>query len=208
MSRSLHLALGAALVMTALAQVPALRKGVSVQMPVTANAVAVPDADQADSLVIAVTMHGAVYLGAEASTPAGMSASVKADLEAHPGKRVYVKADARTHYTAVAEVLDALRKAGASTPVLLSAQHDAADASYVAPKGLEVLLPPPPDPSPSATLKLGTAPLSDAELREHARRDRPVVLAADGNTSFGNIVHVVDICRAEGVKAVLIPRAL
>ena len=51
MNRILLLSVGALLVAAAAAQTAALRKGVSVQMPVTTNAVAVPDADLANSLV-------------------------------------------------------------------------------------------------------------------------------------------------------------
>lgn len=65
--------------------------------------------------------------------------------------------------------------------------------------GLEVLLPPPaPDAAPSVTLKAGNGQASDAELIQHARRDRPVVLQAEGTTPFGEVVHAVDVCRAEG----------
>jgi hypothetical protein len=38
-----------------------MRKGVSVQMPVTTNAVAMPDADLPDSVIVATTAGGAVF---------------------------------------------------------------------------------------------------------------------------------------------------
>jgi len=43
----------------------------------------------------------------------------------------------------------------------------------------------------------------DAELKQHARRDRRVVLPADGTAPFGDVVHAVDVCRAEGAKVLL-----
>jgi biopolymer transport protein ExbD len=202
MSRLVRFSVGALLAAAIAAQTPALRKGVSVQMPVTTNAVAMPDADLADSLVVAVTFRGTVFLEVTTVTPAQLSGKVKAQLTGHPGKRVYLKGDARTPYSTVAEVLDALRTAGVNAPMLLTSQHDSTNDSYVPPMGLEVLLPPP-DAAQSVTLKAGNGQASDAELKQHARQDRPVVLQADGTAPFGDVVHAVDVCRAEGAKVFL-----
>ncbi|MGA3015506.1 MAG: biopolymer transporter ExbD [Bryobacteraceae bacterium] len=195
---------GALLAAAIAAQTPALRKGVSVQMPVTTNAVAMPDADLADSLVVAVTFRGTVFLEVTTVTPAQLAGKVKALLTGHPGKQVYLKGDARAPYSTVVEVLDALRTAGVNAAILLTSQHDATNASYAPPMGLEVLLPPPaPDAPQPVTLKAGNGQASDAELKQHARRDRPVVLQADGMAPFGDVVHAVDVCRAEGAKVFL-----
>jgi biopolymer transport protein ExbD len=194
---------GALLAAAVAAQTPALRKGVSVQMPVTTNAVAMPDADLADSLVVAVTYRGTVFLEVTTVTPAQLSGKVKEQLTGHPGKRVYLKGDARVPYSTVAEVLDALRTAGVNASILLTSQHDSTNASYAPPMGLEVLLPPTPDAAQSVTLKAGNGQASDAELKQRARRDRPVVLQADGTAPFGDVVHAVDVCRAEGAKVFL-----
>src|SRR5262245_936374 len=43
----------------------ARQAGVSVQMPVTSNAVAVPKADNQDALVVALTAEGTSYLGVD-----------------------------------------------------------------------------------------------------------------------------------------------
>jgi biopolymer transport protein ExbD len=195
---------GALLATAIAAQTPALRKGVSVQMAVTTNAVAMPDADLADALVVAVTFGGSGFLEVAKVTPAQLSGDVKSLIAGHPGKRVYLKGDARTPYSTVAEVLDALRIAGVNAPILLTSQHDSTNASYVPPMGLEVLLPPPAtDAAQSVTLKAGNGQASDAELKQHARRERPVVLRADGTAPFGDVVHAVDVCRAEGAKVFL-----
>jgi biopolymer transport protein ExbD len=194
---------GALLAAAIAAQTPALRKGVSVQMPVTTNAVAMPDADLADSLVVAVTFRGTVFLEVTTVTPAQLSGKVKAHLTGHPDKRVYLKGDARTPYSTVVEVLDALRTAGVHAPILLTSQHDSTNASYVPPMGLEVLLPPAPNAAQSVTLKAGNGQASDAELKQHARRDRLVVLQVDGTVPFGDVVHAVDVCRAEEAKVFL-----
>ena len=43
---------------------PVLKKGISVKMPVTTNAISVPKADEENSLVVTVTRDGNLYLGA------------------------------------------------------------------------------------------------------------------------------------------------
>ena len=172
-------------------------------MPVTTNAVAAPEAELADSLVVAVTFRGAVYLEVTTVTPAQLSGKVKAELERRPLKRVYLKADARVPYSTVAEVLDALRAAGVNAPILLTNQHDSTGASYVPPNGLEIQLPPAPDAAQSITLKAGSGQALDTELKQRAQRDRPVVLQVDGNVPFGDIVHAVDVCRAAGARVFL-----
>jgi biopolymer transport protein ExbD len=203
MSRILLVGAGALLAAAAAAQTPALRKGVSVQMAVTTNAVAMPDADQADSVVVAVTSRGTVYFDITTVTPAQLSGKVKAALEGRPGKRVYLKGDARTPYSTVAEVLDALRTARVDAPILLTDQHEPTTASYVLPKGLEVMLTPAPGAAESITLKAGNGQASDTELKQRAQRDKAVVLRADGTEPFGDVVHAVDVCRAAGAKVFL-----
>jgi biopolymer transport protein ExbD len=182
------------------AQTPVLREGVSVQMPVTMNAVTMPDADIADSLIVGVTFSGAVFLGVTRVTPAQFSEALKADVLGHPEKKVYLKGDARTPYLAVAEVLSALRTAGVDAQILTN-QHDSADTSYIPPTGLEVLLQPPAsDAAQATTLRVGDGQLLDAELRPRAQRDRSVVLQLDEVVAFGDLVHVVDVCRGAGAK--------
>jgi biopolymer transport protein ExbD len=203
MSRIDRLSLCALLVTVAGAQTPVLRKGVSVQMAVTTNAVTIPDADLADSLVVAVSFHGAIFLGATPVTPVQLSEKAKADLQGRPGKKVYLKVDARTPYPVVAEVLGALRTAGVDAPILLTSQHASADASYVPPAGLEVLLTPPSATSQSTNLRVGNGQPSDAELKQRAQRNRLLVLQPDEAAPFGDVVHVIDVCRTAGAKVYL-----
>ena len=204
MSRIVRLSLCALLVAVAGAQTPVLRKGVSVSMPVTTNAVTMPDADRADSLIVTVTFRGPVFLRVTPATPAQLSERVKAEIQVRPGKRVYLKGDARTPYSTMAEVLDALRTGGVNAPILLTNQHDSADTSYVPLAGLEVLLSPPaPDTAQWTTLRVGSGQPSDAELKQRAQRGRPVVLQVDETAPFGEVVHVIEVCRTAGAKVYL-----
>ena len=204
MSRIVQLSAGMLLTVVAAAQAPVLRKGVSVQMPVTKNAVLMPNADSADSVIVAVTFRGIVYLEVTKVTPAQLSEQVKGEIGRHPGKRVYVKADERTPYSSVAEALSALRRAGVNELSLLTTQHQPMKTSYVTPTGLEVLIPPPaPDAAQSVTLRIGSGQVSDAELKQHVQQARSVVLQVDEQAPFGDVVHAVDVYRAAGTKVYL-----
>jgi len=117
-----------------------LQRGVSVQMPVTRNAVAVPSADGQDALVVALTVDGIAYLrGDRLATPA-LADRVRSILSTRNEKTLYIKADARVPYARLIEVIDAVQKSGVEGLTLLTAQQDAADQPnrLVPPKGLEM----------------------------------------------------------------------
>jgi biopolymer transport protein ExbD/biopolymer transport protein TolR len=118
---------------------PALQKGISVEMPVTRNAVPVPDADQEDSLVVAVTHDGRIYLRVDPITHAALAARLKAGMSNNLEKKLYIKADARTLYANVVNVLDAARAAHVESLTLLTSQPGPTQpGALVPPKGLEV----------------------------------------------------------------------
>jgi biopolymer transport protein ExbD len=107
MSRIVGLSLCALLAAVAGAQTPVLREGISLQKPITMNAVTMPDADMAGSLIVSVTFRGAVFPEVTLVTPARLSETLKVDRLGQPGKKVYLKGDARTPYLVMAEVLSA-----------------------------------------------------------------------------------------------------
>ena len=117
-----------------------LQAGVSVQLPVTSNAVAVPKADTQDALVVALTADGATYLGANRLATAALTASVKNALSTRSEKTLYIKADGRVPYARVVEVIDTLRNSGVDGITFLTAQPDTVRQSStpVAPKGLQM----------------------------------------------------------------------
>jgi biopolymer transport protein ExbD len=204
MNRIVCCCVGALMALAVAAQTPELRKGVSVQMPVTTNAAAMPDADLADSVIVAVTRRGTTYLEVATVTPAELSAKVKGALAGHAGKRVYLKGDSGAAYSSVAAVLDALRSAGVEAPILLTSQRDSTNARYVPPMGFEVLLTPPaPGVGVSVNVRSGSEVASDAWLKQQAQRARPVVLHADGATLFGDVVHAADVYGGLGAKVYL-----
>ena len=121
------------------ASVP-LQRGVSVQLPVTSNAVAVPNADKQDALVVALTADGTTYLGVNRIPTSALADSVRNVLSTRNEKTLYIKADARVPYARLVEVIDAVQKSGVEGVTFLTAQQDAADQGKrpVPPKGLEM----------------------------------------------------------------------
>ena len=111
---------------------PMLQHGVSVDMAKTNNPTQMPDADKEDALLVAVTRDGKVFFGNDQVAPDQLTNKIKDKIANRTDKRVYVRADARAKYGAVAEVVDNVRSAGVDDLGLLTDQrHD---------------IPPPPPP--------------------------------------------------------------
>ncbi len=110
---------------------PALRKGVSVQMPVAEHAVEMRAADASDATVIAITADGKLFVGTEPTEPGALS-----KLSA---TTVYVKADSQAPFQKVLTVLDALR--GKSVVLLAAPTKNVGSAKIVSPYGMRVTVP-------------------------------------------------------------------
>jgi biopolymer transport protein ExbD len=110
-----------------------MQKGISVQLPVTSNAVAMPDADQEDALIVSVTDDGSVYFGVDPISPAALAEKVRDGLSNRTERKLYIKAEARTPYANVVKVLDAMRTAGVEAPNLLTAQRDSSGPGTLIP---------------------------------------------------------------------------
>ena len=117
-----------------------LQRGVSVQLAVTSNAVAVPNADQPDALVLALTADGSIYLRANPVPTPDLAERVRSILSTRQDKTLYIKADARVPYARLVEVIDAVQKSGVEGLTFLTAQQDAAAQARrpVSPKGREL----------------------------------------------------------------------
>lgn len=117
--------------------VPPRQAGVSVKMPVTENASPMPEADQADALIVTVTVEGKVYLGIQPIDSEALA--IRLGETGSAGKRLYIKADSRAPYAAVIHALDAASAAGIETTVLLTSQHDSPQpGAVVPPNGITV----------------------------------------------------------------------
>jgi biopolymer transport protein ExbD len=117
-----------------------LQRGVSVQLPVTRNAVSVPAADTRTALVVALPVDGSAYLGVDRLPAAALADRVRSTLSTRGDKTLYLKVDARVPYARLVEVIDALQTSGIEGLTLLTAQQDDADqgSRLVSSKGLEM----------------------------------------------------------------------
>ena len=102
---------------------PMLQTGVSVDLAKTNNPVQMPDADKEDALLVAVTRDGKVFFGTDQISPDQLTNKVKDKLAARVDKRVFVRADARTKYGNVVDVVDNVRAAGVDQFGLLTEQR-------------------------------------------------------------------------------------
>lgn len=115
---------------TLFSQQPALRQGISVEMPVAGHAMEMRAADEQNATVVAITANGRVFLGIQPTDPAALSRLSK--------KTVYVKADAQAPYQQLLAVLDALR--GRSVVLLSAPPENALRQGSVPPYGTKLVL--------------------------------------------------------------------
>jgi biopolymer transport protein ExbD/biopolymer transport protein TolR len=103
---------------------PMLQNKVAIDMAKVDNAVAMPDADKEDAIVVAVTRDGGLFLGQDKIAPSELGRKVADKLADKPGKTIYVRADARAQYKAVEDAIDDVRTAGVDEVGLLTAKKE------------------------------------------------------------------------------------
>jgi biopolymer transport protein ExbD/biopolymer transport protein TolR len=101
---------------------PMLQHGVSVDMAKVNNPEQMPDADKEDALLVAVMRDGTVFFGTDKVAAADLTQKIKDRLANRTDKRVFVKADARSKFGSVVEVVDNVRAAGVDQLGLLTDQ--------------------------------------------------------------------------------------
>jgi biopolymer transport protein ExbD/biopolymer transport protein TolR len=122
---------------------PMLNKGVSVELTKAKFSVAMKEADKEDAILVSITRTGEVFLspGNNKVLVDEMPSKVSDLLTNRLDKTVYIRADARTKYEAVEDVVDGLRGAGVDQIGLITEsrqqqQNEARvggfDASYAA----------------------------------------------------------------------------
>jgi len=225
-------ALGSLLLLLSLIAVPTipiaaqsepLQRGIMVELPITRSAAAVPDADDPRAFVVTVTDGDSVYLGIKPTTSADLAEQIPGSRLTSRGQRLYIKADAHAQYASVIKVLEAARTAGVEAPILLTSQPDwSKPGTVVTPRGLEVLTDPAAASGPDTTVvqvlslgrrraevKINNRDSSWTRLRHaltqalHGGKDKMVLVRADGQVSFADVVQVIDACRSTGANAVL-----
>jgi len=91
----------------------------------TNNPISMPNADKTDAVLIAITKDGKAWLGNDMIAAEDLPQKVKDLLTNKLDKTVFVKADSRTRYERVVDVVDNLRAAGVDQLGLLTEQMQA-----------------------------------------------------------------------------------
>jgi biopolymer transport protein ExbD len=99
---------------------PMLSKGISVDMVKTKNPIKMQAADKEDAVLVAITRDGKTYLGSDPIAPDVLPQKVKDLLTNKLDKTVYLRADSRTRYERVVDVVDNLRAGGVDQLGLLT----------------------------------------------------------------------------------------
>jgi biopolymer transport protein ExbD/biopolymer transport protein TolR len=103
---------------------PMLQNKVQITMAQVNNAVAMPDADKDDAIVVAVTRDGAVFLGQDKVDPSQLGSLVANKLADKTDKTIFVRADARAQFRAVEDAIDDVRTAGVDDVGLLTQKRE------------------------------------------------------------------------------------
>ncbi|MFZ1131482.1 MAG: biopolymer transporter ExbD [Terriglobales bacterium] len=131
----------ASLTPSAVGQAPAevpLQRGISVDLPVTHSAVAIPEADKEEAIVVVVTGNGDIFLGTDRTGVAALPKRIKSTLS-RSAEVLFIKADARAPYSTVVSILDSLNAAGLRKFALLTTQGGSEKPrTFVSPRGLEM----------------------------------------------------------------------
>jgi biopolymer transport protein ExbD len=225
LQRSKYFMLSIALVLaTALSRSNAqeLRQGVSVHLAATTNAASMPDADNQDAWIVAVTADGSLYFGIDPVTPGALADKMKS-LPRIRDQKLYIKADARAPFADVERVVAVGHEVWFESAVFLTSQPESpAPGTMVPPKGLEVSVGPMLPAGTVATvielfnsgqqriiLKINNDQVSwsalQSTLRQHFQKgdERVILLKADGQLPFADVAHVIDACRSVGAKIAL-----
>lgn len=213
------LALASITTLKATAQNPPMTTGVSVQMAVTSTAAPMPEADNQDAWIIAITADGRMYFGIDAVTPASLTDRMKA-IPRRRDQQLYIKADARAPFADVRKALTAAHDVAFTRAVLLTSQTEAAaPGTVVSPRGLDIQIAPHSNAAtivvqvnseqPSPTFEVNDQKIPEAALPDalrallQGRSDTPVLVKTHGPVSFAEVVHAVDLCHSVGAQVML-----
>jgi biopolymer transport protein TolR len=114
---------------------PMLQKGVSVDMAKVNNPSPMPDADKDDALLVVIMRDGQIYFGTDRVTLDDLTNKVKDRLANKVDKTVFIRADMRTKYGNVVDVVDNVRSAGVDDVGLLTEQTKTTPANTKPPAG-------------------------------------------------------------------------
>jgi biopolymer transport protein TolR len=101
---------------------PMVQNKVNVDLTKSIDATPMPDADHEDSVVVAITRDGRVFLGANQMASADLGPKITDMLQNKTNKEVYMRADTRANYGVVMDAIDNIRTSGTDTLGVLTDQ--------------------------------------------------------------------------------------
>jgi biopolymer transport protein ExbD/biopolymer transport protein TolR len=101
---------------------PMVQNKVNVDLVKSVDATPMPDAEHEDSVVVAITRDGKVYLGANQVASADLGPKITDMLQNKTNKEVYLRADERSNYGIVMDTIDNIRTSGVDTLGVLTEQ--------------------------------------------------------------------------------------
>lgn len=103
---------------------PMVTPGVSLDLPRVGHPTRMPAADRRNAMIVAVMRDGKVFFQKDQVNAMNkLSGRIREQIARGSERKVYIKADARTKYGNVSEVLDAVRDAGISNIAFLVDQR-------------------------------------------------------------------------------------
>jgi biopolymer transport protein ExbD len=206
-----------------------LQRGVSVQLAVTSNAVPMPDADDANAWIVAITADGSLYLGKDPITPPdNLYYDMKSRLDKetksrprNPTEKLFIKADARVPVAFLYRVLAAARALDFDAPVLLTSQPEsAAPGAILPPRGLEVRIATASSArsivvevlsseQPSPKVKINEEDIPWNKCQDTLKRlvevqaENLIVIKSGGAVPFAQLAPVIDVCHSTGATVFL-----
>jgi biopolymer transport protein ExbD/biopolymer transport protein TolR len=104
---------------------PMVNNKVNVDLPPATAAIVMENANKEDSIVVAVTRDGKIFLGGDQVTTDDMGPKISALLENKPNdKEVYLRGDNRANYGRVMDAIDGVRSAGVSQLGMLTEKKE------------------------------------------------------------------------------------
>jgi biopolymer transport protein ExbD len=108
---------------------PMLQKGIQVDLAKANNYRQMPDDDKEDSVEVAITRDGKIFLKTSPVALDEITPKVKDLISGRLDKTVYIRSDARAKYGDVVKVVDAVRAAGVDSLGLLTSKVERRSAA-------------------------------------------------------------------------------
>jgi biopolymer transport protein ExbD/biopolymer transport protein TolR len=99
---------------------PMLQRGFSVDLARVANPMDLPDADHDDSIIVAITRDGVLYVGNQRTADDQLTAVIRDKFANRIDKTIFISSDGRAKYGTVSSVVDMVRSAGVDKVGLLT----------------------------------------------------------------------------------------